>query len=156
MFKVFLVVVLLAVAIVFFTLYRNGANLTEPPGVVKRLAVFLSINKASTADNHPLAELRTPTFNIDAKTLYAQVLDAAADLGWAVLAHDSDALDANLVVRSPALLFADDIYVQVKSMGDQQSSLQIRSASRKGSADFAANSGHIQKLVKQLRIKVSK
>ena len=156
MFKIFLVVVLLVVAITFFTLYRNGANLVEPPGAVKRLAVFLSTNSATTDDNHPLAELRTPTFNIDAKVLYPQVIDAAADLGWGVLAHDSDALDANFVVRSPALLFEDDLYVQVKSMGDQQSSLHMRSASRKGGADFAANSGHIQKLVKQLRIKVSK
>ena len=155
MFKVFLFVVLFAVAIIFFTLFRNGANLTEPPGAVKRLAVFLSISSAATDDNHSLAELRTPTFNVDARTLYTQVLDAAAELGWSVLAHDSDVLDANFEVRSPALLFEDDLYVQVKSMGDQQSSLHMRSASRKGGADFAANSGHIQKLVKHLKAKVN-
>ena len=155
MIKILLVVVLLVITVTFFTLFRNGANLTEPPGVTKRLAVFLSINSAATADDHPLEELRAPIFNTDSNTLYLQVLDAAADLGWGILAHDSDAFNADFVVRSPVLLYEDDLYVQVFSIGDKQSTLSVQSSSRKGRADLAANSGHIQKLIKHLKIKTS-
>lgn len=147
------VVIVLTVIIVFFTLVRNGANLLEPPGVVKRLAVFLSVNSASTMDDHPFEELRTPVFAIDAETLYHRVLESANGLGWGIIAHDSDTFNANFVVRSPILLFEDDVYIHVTPVNTNQSSLYIQSSSRTtwSRADFAANSGHIQELIEKIR-----
>jgi hypothetical protein len=117
------------------------------------MAVFFTINSASTLDDHPFEELRTPVFDMDAETLYHLVLDSANQSGWGIIAHDSDTFNANFVVRSPILLFEDDVYVQVRPLGANKSSLYIQSSSRASwsRADFAANSGHIQELIKKLR-----
>ncbi len=151
--KIIVVVMVLVVSIVFFTLIRNGANLLEPPGMVKRAAVFFTVTSASTLDDHPFKELRTPVFNMDTETLYHLVIESANGLGWGIIAHDSDTYNANFVVRSPLLLFEDDVYVQVRFINKNQSSLYIQSNSRSSSAraDLAANSGHIQDLIDKLR-----
>ncbi len=151
--KIIVVVMVLVVSIVFFTLVRNGANLSEPPGIAKRLAVFFTVSSASTMDDHPFKELRTPVFNMDTETLYHLVIESANGLGWGIIAHDSDTHNANFVVRSPLLLFEDDVYIQVRPINTNQSSLYIQSNSRSASAhaDFAANSGHIQNLIDKLR-----
>lgn len=143
----------LAVCIMFITLFRNDANLLDPPGFVKRLAVFLSVNSAATHDDHPFAELRTPVFDMDVETLYRRTLDSANVLGWGFIAHDSDTYNANFVVRSPILLFEDDVYIQAKPLNEHQSTLFVQSSSRAkwSRADFASNSGHIQELIKTIR-----
>jgi hypothetical protein len=145
--------IVLVLCIALFTLVRNDANLMDPPGPLKRLAVFLSANSASTMDDHPFEELRTPIFDLDAESMYQQVLNSANELSWGIIAHDSDRLNANFVVRSPMLLFEDDVYVQVRPVNEKQSSLYIQSNSRSESAhaDFAANSGHIQELITKLK-----
>lgn len=145
--------VILTVCIIFFTLVRNGAHLLDPPGFTKRLAVYVSVNKAATMDDHPFAELRTPVFDMDAETLYHRMLDSANVLGWGFIAHDSDTYNANFVVRSPILLFEDDVYVQVKAISPTQSSLYVQSSSRAewSRADFASNAGNIQRLVAKIR-----
>ena len=153
MFRFLMGIFLLVLCIVFFTLVRNDANLFDPPGTVKRLAVFLSVNSAATMDDHPFEELRTPVFDMDADSLYQHVLNGANELGWGIIAHDSDRHNANFVVRSPILLFEDDVYVQVRKLNEKQSSLYIQSNSRSDSthADLAANSGHIQELISKLK-----
>ena len=148
--KIILVTMLLIVAIVFITLYRNEANLFEPPGFNKRLSVFFKSNTAVTSDDHQFAELRTPVFNLNAEELYNRVLDVAAESGWNIVAHDSENQDVNFIVLSPMFLFEDDVYVQVKFINMNQSSLYIQSSSRSGKADLAANSSHIQDLIKRL------
>ena len=142
---------LLIVAIVFFTLYRNEANLFEPPGLNKRLSVFLTNNTAATADNHLLAELETPVFNLSTEKLYQHVLDVAAESGWNIVSHDSESQNVNFIVLSPMFLFEDDVSVQVKFISMDQSSLYIQSSSRSGWIDLSANSAHIQDLIKSLR-----
>lgn len=148
--KLLFIAALFAVGIMFFTLYNNGANLTQPPGFKERLQIFLGSNSAKTASDHKLKELRTPQFNLSADELYKRVLKAAADLGWKILSHDSENLNANFVVFSRLFLFEDDVYVQVQSIDQQRSALHVESFSRKGGADFAANSGHIQALINKL------
>ena len=149
--KFIVVLIVLVAGIIFFTLYRNGAHLLDEPGIAKRLEVFLTVHSASTSDNHPFKELRTPVFDMDAEKLYQNLLTAGSELGWGVIAHDSDQHNANFVVRSPVFLFEDDVYVQIKPVGEGQSSLYMQSSSRTGRADFAANSGHIQELIDKLR-----
>jgi len=149
--KIIIYLVVLIVAVTFFTLYKNDANLFEKPGLSKRLKVFLTTNVATTADHHPFAELRTPVFNIDAEKLYQRVLLAASESSWEIAAHDSDNQSANFVVRSRLFLLEDDVFVQVRFIDTKQSSLYIQSNSRVGKADLAANQGHIQALLKALR-----
>ena len=149
--KFILILVVLIVALVGFTLYSNDANLFQSPGIGQRLSVFLKTNIAETADDHVLEELRTPVFGIGAESLQKRVLNAATMLRWDVVSQDSENQNMNIIVRSPVFLFEDDVFVQVISIDTRKSSLYIRSSSRKGRADFAANSGHIQTLIARIK-----
>lgn len=149
--KIIALTLALAVAAVFLTLYRNDTHLTQPPGIKKRLALFLTTNMAVTSDDPLLEELRTPVFNLSAETLYQKMLLAASKLGWTVASLDSDNLSARFIVHSPVFLFEDDVYVQVRFIGMDKSSLYVRSVSRKGKADFGANASHIQHLITKIR-----
>ena len=149
--KTVLFCVVLVVGLVFFTLYRNDANLFEEPGVQHRLTAFLTTNVAETRDGHVFAELSTPVINASAERTYQRIIDAAADFNWIIVTADSDNQSAHFVVRSPVFLFEDDVYAQVKFIGMDESSVHIRSSSRKGRGDFAANSSHIQKLIGKIR-----
>jgi hypothetical protein len=149
--KIIVFVVILAVGLVFFTLQRNGANLFQEPGFAKRLSTYLTSHVAETSDNPAFPELRTPVFSVSAEKLYQRVLYVAAESGWSILASDSDNLNANFVVRTPVFLFEDDVFVQVQFVSMNESSLYIRSISRTGIADFAANAGHIQDLINGIK-----
>ena len=144
------VVITIFIGLIFFTLYKNGANLSQSPGMVKRLGVFFSVNVASTSDSPDFEELRTPVFDMDTKDLYQRVLNAGSDIGWEIVSKDDGEQSVKFIVRSSLFSFKDDVSVQVKTISSQQSSLFIKSRSQKGKADFAANSGHIQKLVNYL------
>ena len=151
--KIIVIVIVLVTVMVFFTLHRNQAHISQPPGTAKRLAVFFTINTASTSDDPYFDELRTPVFAMDAETLYQQVLHTGSELGWGIIANDKDAHNINFVVRTPVFLFIDDVYVEVKAIDTDRSSLYIRSSSRTGKADFASNSGHIQTLIRHSKAK---
>lgn len=145
------ITIILIVGVVLFILVRNGANLLDEPGISKRLGVFFTLNSANTSDDPFFEELRTPVFDMDAEKLYQLTLEAISSLGWGIISHDSDKLNISFIVQSPVFLFEDDVFVQVNAIGFNQSSLFIQSSSRKGSADLAANSGHIQTLIKKLK-----
>jgi len=149
--KIITFAIILLVGLVFFTLHRNNAHLFEAPGFSERLSVFMSTNVAETSDDHPFEELRTPVFSVDAQKLYQRVLYVAAESGWNVLAHDSDNQSANFVVRSPVFLFEDDVFVQVQFINMNESSLYVRSSSRSGRIDMAANSRNIQHLIRKIK-----
>ena len=149
--KIIVIVIVFVTVMVFFTLHRNQAHISQPPGTAKRLAVFFTVNSASTSDDPYFDELRTPVFMMDAETLYQKVLNTGNELGWGIIANDKDTHNVNFVVRTPVFLFEDDVYVEVKVIDTNRSASYIRSSSRTGKADLAANSGHIQTLVKQLK-----
>ena len=151
--KIIVIVIVFVTVVVFFTLHRNQAHISQPPGTAKRLAVFFTVNSATTSDNPYFDELRTPVFVMDAEKLYQQVLNTGSELGWGIIANDKDLHSINFIVRTPVFLFEDDVYVEVKAIDENRSVLHIRSSSRTGKADFAANSGHIQTLIRQLKTK---
>ena len=80
--KIIIFVMIVVVAIVFFTLQRNDANLFQAPGFEKRLVTYLTTNMAETSDDHAFPELRTPVYNVSAEKLYQRVLYVAAESGW--------------------------------------------------------------------------
>jgi len=149
--KIIIAVIAVVVLLVAATLLKNQARLFDPPGPKKRLAVYLTSNIAETADNHPFPELRTPLFSAGPDELYIAVKDAAIALGWAITDSDDTERRLHLVAKTQFLLFMDDVHVEIKSLGCRggitTAALQVRSRSRVGKADFAANAGHIQKLV---------
>lgn len=149
--KMIIYSIVLLVGLLFFTLYRNDANLLDAPGIKQRLTTFLNSNVAETADDHSFKELTTPVFNEAAEQTYQRVIDAATELSWNIVTNDSDNQSANFIVVSPVFLYEDDVFVQVQFLNLNQSSLYIRSSSRKGKGDLAANSSHIQRLLRQMR-----
>jgi hypothetical protein len=151
--KIVIAVVVIAVLIVVGTLIKNHAPLFDPPGMKQRLAVYLTTNTAKTSDDHPFPELRTPVFDVGPDELYIAVKDAANDLGWPILDSDDVEWRLELSAKSDILLFVDDVRVEIqplacKEEGVTKTALNIHSQSRVGSADFGANAGHIQRLVK--------
>lgn len=157
--KIILVIAFLLIMLVIIitaTLIKNKARFFEPPGFTDRLSVYLGQHTAATSDNHSFPELRTPVLSVQAEELFNIVVDAANDLGWQIMETNDESLRATLVITSSLFDFKDDLVVQVKSMDSntEQSSLYITSSSRKGKADFAANAGHIQRLVQRVRQKL--
>ena len=150
--KIVIAVIIIAVLIVIATLFKNHAPLFDPPGLKKRLSVYLTTNTAKTSDDHPFAELRTPVFDVGPDELYIAVKDAANDLGWSIMDSDDVEWRLDMVAKSQILLFVDDVKVEIKPLvckeGVINTALHIHSQSRIGNADFAANADHVQQLVK--------
>lgn len=153
--KIILAVIVLVVLLVAATLFKNHAPLFDPPGFKKRLAVYLTTNIAETADTHPFAELRTPLFTAEPGELYDAVKEAAIELGWSILDSDDVEWRLQLAAKTHFLLFVDDVSVVIRPQlcedGVMRNALHIRSQSRVGKADFAANADHIQQLVRLVR-----
>ena len=148
--KILLFIVLSLVILVTVTLLKNDANLFQSPGIIERLQVFLTSNSAQTADDHSFTELITPVFKSPPAVLYERSLQQGINLGWSVGSTDSENMIVKFVVQSVVFGFEDDVVVRVSAIEGEYSSLYIHSSSRIGSADFAANFGHIQALLKGL------
>jgi uncharacterized protein (DUF1499 family) len=150
--KIVIAVILIIALLVIGTLLKNRAPLFDPPGLKKRLAVYLTTNSAKTSDDHPFAELRTPVFDAGPDVLYIAVKDAANDLGWAIIDSDDVKWRIDMSAKSDILLFVDDVRVEIEPLvckeGVTKTALHVHSQSRIGSADFAANADHVQQLVK--------
>ena len=150
--KIVIALMVIIVLIVIATLFKNHAPLFDPPGLKKRLAVYLTTNTAKTSDDHPFPELRTPVFYTGPDELYIAVKDAAIDLGWSILDSDDVEWRLDMAAKSQILLFVDDVEVEIKPLGCidgvTSTALHIHSHSRLGKGDFAANQDHVQQLVK--------
>ncbi len=142
---------MLVVIIISATLIKNKARFFEPPGIAERLSVYLTQHTAATSGNHAFPELRTPVFKVAAADLHNVVTEVVIDLGWRIRQIDEENLVMSVVITTPLFRFSDDLVVQVKPGNSGGSVLAISSASRKGKADFAANAGHIQILMEQVR-----
>jgi uncharacterized protein (DUF1499 family) len=156
---VMVLLILMVVIVVAATLIKNQAHFFEAPGFAERLSIYLGQHTAATSDNHSFPELRTPVFYVDADSLFSVVIEVVNDLGWQLRQIDDENLTLSLVITTPLFRFSDDLVVQVKpknaQLNSEESTLAIHSTSRKGKADFAANAGHIQTLVQQVRQKVN-
>lgn len=133
-------------SLVFIT---NQANLTQPPGLLPRLKLFITSNVAEISPQPVLPELTAPVFKLPAATLFENVLTAAESLGWQVINKDSEALSVQAVVVTSLWKFKDDVRIEVIDQGET-SSIYAKSASRIGRGDMAANSHHLQQLLQQL------
>lgn len=141
----FLVLALAGGAIV-----KNRVPLTEPPGLVHRLLLYLSANSARTRIDHELAELRTRVAPHPPARTLELVARAAESAGWQVTTVDSGRHELHAVVSTPLLGFRDDVRVSLSATGTDASLVQVESQSRVGRADFGANLAHIMELYRRL------
>ncbi len=131
----------------------NRPPLFAQPGLAERLKVYLTTNVAETREDHPFAELRTPSIATAADETERALVKAMESLGWQEISRSDGVVQA--VVVSSLFRFRDDVVVRVEGT-EKGSLLHARSASRVGKGDLAANARHLQKLFAQLTIQVGK
>lgn len=136
--------------IIFLTLMFNKANLSEAPGIVARLKLFLTFNQAEIDRSADLPELESPSFQESPEQLFNRLIDIVNSLGWEVLQTDHKKNILQAVVTTPIWRFKDDMIISVISE-DEGCYIYAHSRSRKGTGDLAANSHHLQKLLKKLK-----
>lgn len=150
MLLVLVVLVVLPVLLLAGALAANRPPLLDPPGVRQRLVTYLTTNVAMTTRESPFPELELPLFEVPPATLLTAAEKACGQLGWAVSAVDAEELQLAAVVTTTLFRFRDDVAVTVAPHGEGGSALHVRSASRVGKGDLAANARHIMDLVRQV------
>jgi uncharacterized protein (DUF1499 family) len=121
-------------------LMLNHPPLFDSPGPKFRLQHYLTTNVAETRVDHELAELRPRRLNLPESEARARIRQALRKLRWLNVSEEPEAFYA--VVETPLLRFNDDIRIRLEPEGEQLL-VQLRSASRVGRGDFAANTRHI-------------
>lgn len=129
-------------------LLLNRAPLLQEPGPWARLKVYLGSNVAQTQVAHAHPELRPRQFPLAPGELLDRVAAAMRELGWQRIRVEGERVHAEVV--TPLLRFTDDVQAWVEA-APGGSVLHLRSASRLGKADFAANQRHLQQLLEALR-----
>ena len=151
LFVVLLLLFVLPVLLLAGGLAVNRPPLLDPPGPGRRLVTYLTTNVAATSLDTEFPELETPVFEVPPPRLLAAAEQACNALGWRVLSVEPEAASLEAVVTSSLFRFKDDVSLKAVAHGEQGSALHVRSASRVGKGDLAANTRHILDLVKQVR-----
>jgi uncharacterized protein (DUF1499 family) len=142
--KWFVAVILLPIALGLGAVLLNRPPLFDPPGVWQRLLLYLRTNVAETRLDQSRAELRPRRYARPVDELRRLTREAMADLGWGEPGELEGRLTAE--VRTPLFGFTDDVEVwfEPDRIGDQAGVwVGVRSVSRVGRGDFAANTRHV-------------
>jgi len=132
-------------------LVLNRPPLFDEPGLLPRLKTYLSRNVAYTAMDHPHPELRTPVFDVEENVLREKVIACMHSLDWQNVRDQGGVTRAEVVTA--LLRFTDDVEVRWQPVSGGLA-LQLRSASRVGKADLAANQRHLTQLLGCLRASI--
>ena len=148
--KLILLLLLVIIGLIVGGLWRSGAPLTEPPGLMDRLNTYLTSNVAETASHSVYPELLERHYRIPPDDMLNRVQQAIDGLHWKITAVDPRQNIVRAVVTSELFGFEDDFSVTIHPRHNQSSRLAIRSASRVGGADLGANTGHILRFIDTL------
>ncbi|MBI3250015.1 MAG: DUF1499 domain-containing protein [Deltaproteobacteria bacterium] len=139
--------VLIFVSLLVAGILSNRLPLTEPPGVVTRLATYLNTNVAETAEGAPFAELQLRRYEAPEGLLFDAARRAVQGLRWEISVLDDQKREIQAVVTTKMWKFQDDVTIQVRPGQPSGSVLWVRSASRVGKGDLGANTRHVLDLV---------
>ena len=144
-----------------FTILKNGTSLTQTPGTIARLKVFLSNNSAETAKKAVFPELQTRQYAWpeDGFQSFVKLLsNTATTLNYELQeltptttlnqTFDTETL-LHFTVTTKYFKFIDDVYVRIKR-NSEIITVNVKSQSRTGRADFGANLANIRELFNQL------
>lgn len=143
-------IISIPVIVTLLILMSNQANLSQAPGLLPRLKIFTTTNRAEVSREPVLAELQSPQFKQTADKVFAALPAIVESLGWEIKEINEDKLRLRAVVSTPLWKFKDDVVINVLA-GADHSYLLASSQSRIGRADLAANSRHLQVLLEKLR-----
>jgi len=142
-------IILLPVLLGAAALLLNRAPLWQPPGPLARLQLYLTTHVAETRTDHERPELRPLTLEQPPERVRERVVEAMRRLQWRQITAEGDRVQA--VVVSPLWRFKDDVRVRLQPTPDGVR-VDVRSRSRIGRGDLAANTRHVLDLYRQLRI----
>jgi uncharacterized protein (DUF1499 family) len=125
----------------------NRLPLTDPPGLVRRLATYLNTNVAETSEDSLFPELRLRRYEAPEGLLFDIARRAVQSLKWEIANLDAEKKEIQAVVTTKMWKFKDDVTVQVRPAQPSGSVLWIRSTSRVGKGDLGANTRHVMDLV---------
>lgn len=144
------VLIVLALALTGGAIVKNKVPLSEPPGLVKRLKIYLSRNTARTGADPGLPELRSRRIDLPRDRVLELIERAVEDAGWRLIDVDPAGYRLHAVVTTPWLGFRDDMQVSLEAGTAGGTIVEITSRSRVGRADFGANLSHIIELHRRL------
>lgn len=142
--------VLIAVAALAAGVWGNRPQLSEPPGMWRRLEVYLTTHVAATAQDSEFPELEPKQYDVPRNELLEMVAEACRTFGWEPVAVDADKGRVTAVVTTALWKFKDDVTVTVEDGPDDGSVLNARSQSRVGRGDLGANANHLRELFEGL------
>lgn len=148
--KIIAILMAIVVALTGGAIAGNRVPLTDPPGLVKRLVIYLTRNTARTSPDHELPELRTRVYALPPDRTFDLALRAVNDAGWRVVDAIPDRNEIQAVVATPWLRFRDDVEVALTAAPGGGTRVQVASRSRNGRADFGANIAHVMALYGRL------
>lgn len=132
-------VVALGVLLVAGTILKNWPPMLDSPGPVVRLGTYLSTNTVETREHAARPELRNRFYDAAPRETWEAARVAVDRLGWNVLHSDPDDLSIQAVASTRLLRFEDDVYIRVRGVEPDLSTVYFRASSRLGRGDFAAN-----------------
>lgn len=143
--KWLLLILTLPLVLIAGGLALNRPPLLAAPGPLERLRTYLTTNVAETHPDHRFPELRTPLIPVDLDAAAAALKAAVRELGWDEVRETEDG-ELHAVVVSKLFRFRDDVRVRLEAT-EEGTRLHVRSASRVGQGDLAANARHVQDLI---------
>lgn len=123
---------------------KEGENTTSYAG-----AAVARHQQQAYPDIQPFVSGKEPS------QIYEICLEAAKDMGWKVVAQDTEAGLIEAVATTPLLAFKDDVVIRIVPW-EKGSRVDIRSASRIGVSDFGANAKRISMFLTRLQTKAGK
>jgi hypothetical protein len=150
----FSIISILVLGLIAGGLIANRPPLMDPPGLWTRLVTYLGTHVAETRPDHPFPELRPRFYALPPDRLYATAREAIAGLGWGIASEDPAGLCLTAVVESALWRFKDDVVVCVEP-AEGGSILRMRSSSRIGRGDLAANTRHLRNLYAAIEQRVT-
>jgi uncharacterized protein (DUF1499 family) len=138
--------------------FPGAEGLPTPPSMdVAHIARPASPNTALGAPDgfSPVPDIITPPLRLPAARLFALVLDVAASQPRTfTAAMYPGQLQAHYVARTAVFNFPDQIMVQVRQEGPDNSALIVYSRSVYGQSDFGVNRKRIEAWLTALRTKI--
>ena len=147
--KWLILILLLPLLLAGGALLLNRAPLWQAPGPLARLQLYLTTHVAETHPEHERSELRSLVLSMPLAVVHQRVVEAMHRLAWQQISTEGNQIQA--VVVTPLWRFQDDVKVRLEST-QAGVRVNVRSQSRIGKGDFAANTRHIRDLYHQLEV----
>ncbi|MGH1427816.1 MAG: DUF1499 domain-containing protein [Arenicella sp.] len=129
------------------TVIKNGTSISNTPGTIARLKSFFTTNIAYTSPESPYPELKPRNYPLspekDINHYKDKVIASAEQLGYKFNSEKSPDNSLHFTITTKTFKFVDDLHIELQEDNDLLT-INARSSSRTGRADFGANIANIR------------